>query len=246
MPDEGFRLPVSSYEGLAQIIKAYGSAKEAIGPEQLSKLATKNPTEISGDNAFLVAIGIVEGNKKKAPTERGRALARALEHEMPAEIETHWREIVLANEFLQQLVSAVRIRKSMEASNLQAHVAYSAGQSKTQKVMTGARAVVDILRAAGLLREEDGSLMAVHAGSDGPRETSVQSPTSVEHPAGSAIPTAVGTVPVKAIGRTGIGIVIQINVNCSADEVSTLAPKLRELLKELSYAEAVENIEAGE
>lgn len=54
--------------------------------------------------------------------------------------------------------TAVEIRKSMEGSAFEAHIAYSAGEAKSSQVMTGARTVIDILRAAAAVTEKDGQL----------------------------------------------------------------------------------------
>src|SRR3972149_11556028 len=126
-PEERFRLPSSSYEELVKIVKAYGNLTKEAVPAEVSQLAVVHPTVVSHNNAFLVTIGVITGGKKKMVTEKGRALARALDHDMPDAITQNWREIVLSNEFMQKLVTAVRIRKGMEPSTLQAHVAYSAG-----------------------------------------------------------------------------------------------------------------------
>ena len=71
-----------------------------------------------------------------------------------------WRAVIESNDFLQKVVAAVRIRKGMDESSLESHVAYTAGQPKTPQVATGAGAVVEILKNAGLLKEEGGNLIA--------------------------------------------------------------------------------------
>src|SRR3712207_8667312 len=93
-------------------------------------------------------------------TRRGRALALALARKDQAEIRKHWREIVATNEFLQNLVSAVKMREGMLYPTLQAYVAHAAGQPRNKPVMTGAGALIEILKGAGLLKEEAGELVA--------------------------------------------------------------------------------------
>ncbi len=139
MPDERFRLPGSSYGELVKVIRAYGTLSGAASLDEVSKLAAMHPTQISRNNGFLVAMGILEGGKNKVITSKGQDLARALDHEMPDEIRNHWRRVVLEDEFLNKMLSAVKIRKGMEASTLQAHIAYSAGQPKKPAVMRSER-----------------------------------------------------------------------------------------------------------
>src|SRR3712207_9153239 len=91
-------------------------------------------------------------------TRRGRALALALARKDQAEIRKHWREIVATNEFLQNLVSAVKMREGMLYPTLQAYVAHAAGQPRNKPVMAGAGAIVDLLKSAGLLEEDAGAL----------------------------------------------------------------------------------------
>ncbi len=91
MPDERFRLPGSSYGELVKVIRAYGTLSGAASLDEVSKLAAMHPTQISRNNGFLVAIGILEGGKNKVITSKGQDLARALDHEMPDEIRNHWR-----------------------------------------------------------------------------------------------------------------------------------------------------------
>jgi len=246
MPEEGFRLPGSSYEELAKIIRAYGTLTAEATPGEVSKLAAIHPTIVSRNNAFLVAIDVLSGGKKKLITNKGRNLARALDHEMPDEIRANWREIVSANEFLQKLVSAVRIRKGMEPSTLQVHVAYSAGQAKKPIVMTGAGAVVDILKAAGLVKEDEGKLVAVSEEVPGFQE--LPAATGETNRSQAISPVYPATMPIVTSGVTtgGVRVTIQIQIQCSADEVENLAPKLRALLKEISGPEAPENPKVGE
>ena len=160
MPEE-FPLPSSSYKELIKIIRAYGRIGGEAALIDVAKLAVINETKVSGNNKFLIALGIVTAGQKKAITPLGAELAVALEHEMPEEVAAKWRAVVNATEFLQNVVAAVRIRKTMDEASLESHVAYSAGQPKTPAVATGARTVVEILATAGVLKEEGGTLTAV-------------------------------------------------------------------------------------
>jgi hypothetical protein len=163
MPEEKFKLPRSSYEEICKIVKAYGRLSKPSSLDDVAQYCAINKTGISANNAFLSNVEIIEGGRSKEPTEKGRALAQALEHEIPDEITARWARIVSDNDFLNRMSAAVRIRGKMEVSALEAHIAYSAGETKSSQVMTGARAVVDILRAAGLVHEQDGQLSAVQS-----------------------------------------------------------------------------------
>jgi|SRR5882724_6118712 len=246
MPDDRFRLPGSSYEELVKIIRAYAKLKEEATLEEVTKVAAIHPTIVSRNNKFLVGIGVIEGGQKKQITEKGKALAKALEHEMLAEIADNWRQIVLANEFLDKILSAIRIRKGMELSTLHAHVAYSAGLPKNQTVMTGAATVIEIFRVAGLVKEEDGKIVAVP--DDGSRVESWAGLRSQPPTSQPLVPTplsSVGAVSTR-IGTGGAAVTIQIQIQCTAADVDGLGPKLQTLLRQLSGPNEPEDSPAGE
>jgi hypothetical protein len=247
MTEESFRLPQSSYGELVKIIKGYGAHPTEAVPDDISKVTGLHPTVVSRNNAFLVGLSIVQGGKKKSVTERGLSLARALEHEMPEEIVKHWREIATASDFLGKVLAAVRIRKGMDAGTLQSHIAYSAGQPKSPGVMTGAAAVIDILRAANLLKEEDGKLiaMAEELTSSITETSAIEEKFSPAHSGKSIAPPALDKQ--LSLTKEGIPVTIQfqIQVNCSPDEIGDLAAKLRSLMKELSKPEPGNTPDAG-
>ena len=126
----------------------------------MGKIIGINDSIVSANNGFLKAVGVITGGKKKNTTAAGKALAAAYEYDRQAEIASTWRSLIESNDFLQKVVAAVRIRKGMDESSLDAHVAYSAGQPKTPRALTGAGTVVEILKVAGVLREEGGNLVA--------------------------------------------------------------------------------------
>ncbi len=243
MTEESFRLPQSSYGELVKIIKGYGAHNAEAVPDDISKVTGLHPTIVSRNNAFLLGASIVQGGKRKTITDRGLSLARALEHDMPDEITKCWREIVLGNDFLGKVLAAVRIRKGMDNGTLQSHIAYSAGQPKNAGIMAGAAAVIDILRAAGLLKEEDGKLITAVEGITSSINDTLpveQASTSTTFPQpnqrdvtnppfSTALPFSSTSMPVT--------IQFQIQVQCSADDIENLAPKLRSLIKELAKAD---------
>jgi hypothetical protein len=238
MSDEKFKLPQSSYEELSKVIKAYGHLFEPKPLDEISKFIGLNRTIISGNAGFLVGVGILEPGAKKVPTANGRKLAHALEHNMPDEIRTWWRQIVSGNDFLTRLLAAIRIRSGMDQQTLEAHIAYSAGQPKKPQFMTGARTVIDILRAAELIKEVDGKYMADYAQSalaEPTAATDIQSApnldAAMQRPAETVVSSALATV------QSGLSVRIQININCTPAEMPSLGIHLKKLMEELSSPE---------
>jgi hypothetical protein len=235
MSDEKFKLPQSSYEELTKVIKAYGHFSEPRPLDEISKFIGLHPTIISRNVGFLTGVGILEGGAKKVPTNYGGKLAHALEHNMLGEIRTWWRQIVLDNDFLNRLLAAIRIRSGMDQQTLEAHIAYSAGQPKKPQFMTGARTVIDILRAAELITELDGKYVADQTQSAVSEFISVaeiqSAPTAkstTRWPTGTVVASAVPKV------QSGLVITIQININCTAAEVPNLGQHIKKLMEELS------------
>jgi hypothetical protein len=239
MADEKFRLPRNSYDQLTRIIQAYGQFNVEATLDEVANIAGTQRTVVSANNGFFSDVGVLSGGNKKSLTDRGRALARALEYDNAEEVQRLWREAILDTDFFRSVLSAVRIRRGMEPSNLQSHIAYSAGLAKNQGVMTGAAAVIDILEVAGLLRDDDGTLVAIASEDVEARDVSVG-------PVSNLVPVATGTnarvgargyVPRASSSAGDVQLHIQIQIQCSPDELDGLGEKLKGLLAELNQPE---------
>lgn len=241
MAEEKFKLPRSSYEELVKIIKAYGSLHTPSSLEEISRLVAIGPSNISANNSFLIQIEVLERGLKKQATSKGYDLARALEHDMPDEIRSTWRRIVNDCEFLNKLVASVRIRNGMDELTLQSHIAYSAGEAKKGPVMTGARTVIDILRAAEVIVENDGKFI-VNRDKDtrldeGASTLDVMTPTQYEPE--RSTPTA--TVMRVNSEDTNIQIRVDVRVDCQFSELDELGLKLKRLIESLKDSVNVES-----
>jgi hypothetical protein len=239
MSDDKFKLPISSYDELVKFIKAYSHVKKPTQLSEISKLTGVGATDISKNVGFFVATGILESGKMKMPTQAGNHLGHALEHEMPDEIRRSWRRIVEENEFFTKLLTAVRIRNGMDSQTLEAHIAYSAGQPKKRRFMTGARTVIDILKAAELIVEVDGKYLLKD--SSEVAKAHVSSPIQKETLRGPKIidpqpPLPRIDFPVEA--QQGVQINIQININCTPDDVPGLGTQVKAMIQEIAGSEA--------
>jgi hypothetical protein len=238
MAVEKFRLPRSSYDQLSRIIQSYGQFNVEATLDEVAKIATMQRTVVSGNNGFLADTGVLTGGNKKVLTDRGRELSRALEYDNQEEIRRVWRESISEADFFHGVLSAVRIRRGMEPSNLQSHIAYSAGLGKNKGVMTGAACVIDILQIAGLLREEEGKLVALSPDEAEELDHSVAAPTVTAVRGESPSRAAVVDRPATRKGSdVGTPIQIQIQIQCKAAELEGLAPKVRALLDELAASD---------
>jgi hypothetical protein len=226
MAEREFRLPGSPYEDLVNIIVAYGTRDEATSGGDVGKLDSVHQSSVSRNNAFLTEIGVLQGESKKLITRRGRSLAVALARKDRVEVRSNWRAIVAASEFLQNVVSAVKLREGMLYPTVQAYIAHAAGQPRNKPVMNGAGAIIEILKASGMLREEAGELVATF--DERPEDVALEdAPAQVSD-------TIDAVVTVGEAAGTSPTVSIQLQVRCTPDEIDDLAPRLKALLRELS------------
>jgi len=158
----------------------------------------------------------LEGGKQKHATEIGRELGAALDHDQKGKIEATWKEIINKNDFLSKMISAVRIRKGMGVSDLESHIAYSSGESKASYVMTGARAVLDIFKASGLVEEKDDRII--------PKE---KVGVDVTRPPEEKPPEDLGKPDVSGLGPRHVSLQIQVRIDAKPSELDGLAKKLK-------------------
>lgn len=246
MAVDGTSLPGSSYEELAKIIQAYLHAGDKSSPQDVAKRAAIRPEQVSRSSKFLIETGVLQQgeSRSKSLTTTGTRLATALEHRQDDEIMHAWRDIALQSDFLGQILSAVRIRNGMDADSLRSHIAYASGKPKTPATTTGARTVASILQASGLLVDRDGKL--VYAPPDDVplrREHHGHDASGVEQrlpPRGSvpsssmwaSIADSIEHVNMPSTETPGI-LSIQVQVQCTPDDLDSLAPQLRKLLADL-------------
>ena len=208
----------------------YGSFGKEGSLNDIAKIVGVGPTVVSGNNGFLIGVGIVEGGNKKKITPLGRQLANAIDHNLEQETGDLWRKIAEDNEFLQSLVASVRIRRGMDDGALRSHVAYSAGLSKTGAVRTGSGTVIEILKRAGLLREEDGKLVAASQSMASESSPGQVEPVTTKREVG----TTEHVSEVVSGSFPGVHLSIQVRVNCTPDELDGLGARLKDVVKELS------------
>lgn len=233
---EEFKLPASSYEELAKIIKAYGQVNDPTSIEDLNKLCGVSTSQISRNSGFLLAASIIEGGKAKIASEKGKKLARALIHGIADEISRIWREIIFENDFLTKMVTAIKIRNGMDPQSFHSHIAYSSGQNKTQYVKTGSATVVDILKIANLIEEVDGKLIAktisITNDNNPPAETTTE---NIDNKLISKQQASVFPVLESSMKQTsGISVNIDIKLVAKVSELDDLGEKIKRILDQIN------------
>ena len=232
MTDE-FKLPSSSFEELNKIIQGYVT--------EVSKATGMRNDTISRNVGFLVALGILEGRRDKSSTSLGKDLGKALLHGQDKEVRWNYSSIVSVSEFLKSVTNAIRIRKGMDEGSLRSHIAYSAGAMNNANTKTGSGAIIELLKVAGAIRDEDGKFVVANDGTEtstrvgGPNENRLIVPHSGTrsamkfHGDGVQQPTATNSVAPEA----SVQIKININVNCELSDLDEVGEKLQGILVSL-------------
>lgn len=226
-----FKLPASSYEELVKLIQAYASEKEGVllSLDDISHSTGIDRTRVSANNGFFVQIGLITEGVKKTSTENGRSLGRAYASRIDYEINRIWREVITENDFLNRMVSAVRIRNGMDRANFLSHIIYSSGQKESKQSRTGAGAIIEIFKIAEILSETDGKLTV--------NELPLEQPTSpvVMLQPQEASPVVDSPHSCNAYAITSqAGVVININITCTPNDIGDLGEKLKNLLQQIS------------
>ena len=234
--NDRFKLPGSSLDEVFKVIQGYATFAKPVALADVSKATGMHHTAISKNAGFLLGIGVIEGGAKKSATEVGKRLGLALMHNVPEEVETILSQIVADNEFLKNVLAAVRIRRGMDESALRSHIGYSAGLSKTGSTTTGTGAIVELLKRSGHLKLEDGKYVVTSSSerslppSEGTAVESQQPATGTTGavPARSAISSATIEAP------SPFSISIKIEVQCGPDDLDELGKKLRKIVDDFT------------
>ena len=228
---ETFKLPASSMDEILKIIQAYAGEKEGatLSLDDISQATGVPRTAVSANNGFLVQVGLItEGNKKSA-TEIGRSLGRAYISRIDYEIERIWKEIIAENDFLNRMISAVRIRNGMDRTSFLNHIIYSSGQKDNKQNHAGAGAIIEIMKSVSVLCETDGKLTVC--------ETNVPEKKDDTNNIKENVPVnkmqSSSQVPVSSF-NIGSAITININIDCTVTEIDELTDKIQKLVKSIS------------
>lgn len=229
---ETFKLPVSSYEELLKLFQAYANGKEgvALTLDQVSQATGIPRTIVSKNNGFMVQIGLITEGSKKASTEVGRSLGRAYASNINYEVERIWKEIITENDFLNRMVSAVRIRNGMDRTNFINHIIYSSGLKDSKEAHTGAGAIIEILKSVNILNETDGKLVFID-------DSVMEAAHKPDHEAESNVNNQEGNVQNSISLLTTSpknAVTINININCVPADLDVLGEKIKQLLQQIT------------
>jgi len=224
--NDRFKLPGSSLDEVFKVVQGYVSFGKTASLADIAKNTGMHESSISRNVGFLLSTGILQGGRDKSVTEVGKKLGLALLHNVHEDIEAILSDIVAEDEFLKNVLAAVRIRKGMDESSLRSHIAYSAGLSKNVST-AGTGAIIELLKRSGNLKAEDGKLVV---SSPIARPTSIETPVSQERAESVAAHSVVRTIE----ANSPFSISIKIEVQCSPQDLDDLGLKLRKVVDDFS------------
>lgn len=223
-----FKLPGSSYDEVVKIIRAYSAGKgQAMSLDTVAQAASMDKTIISRNNGFLIQCGLITEGNQKATTDVGNQLARAYSLKMDDEIKRFWKDCIEANEFMSRMLSAIKIRDTMEKSAFLNHIVYSSGASANNHAKTGAATLIDLFELAGFIEEKDGQICAI--------DNHVEIENTISIPQANVqnntIQVPVSSTPIAQVGANVINI--NINIDISVENLDELTEKLKNLVEQL-------------
>jgi hypothetical protein len=234
-----FRLPVAGFEQISRILRSYLAASKATASvpvklDDVAKRAAMSKTAVSGNNAFLASLGLIEGGNNKQLTDLGLRAALTLDHPATPEAYRAWTDVIEASPDLERVVDAVRIRKGMDEDALLSHIVLTAGAPKTARTLTGARTIVDILEFAGVVNESEGTFSVT---SPEIYETLTATDTGMQSVAGDVVEGA--SSPEVRISRglpasPGATLNVHVWVNAKEADFEALADELKAFLSKLA------------
>lgn len=224
--NDRFKLPGSSLDEVFKVVQGYVSVGRTASLADIAKNTGMHESSISRNVGFLLSIGLLQGGRDKSVTDVGKSLGLALLHNIKEDVEAILSDIVAEDEFLRNVLAAVRIRKGMDESSLRSHIAYSAGLSKNVST-AGTGAVIELLKRSGNLKAEDGKLVV---SSPIARSTSVENSASQERSEPVATQSLVRTIETVS----PFSISIKIEVQCSPQDLDGLGLKLRQVVDDFS------------
>ncbi len=191
-----FALPGNGIDVVRKVIHAYVlCGDKEVSLKEVAAKAGMDPTQVSRNNGFLGVVGVIEGGQKKKLTAQGKKLGIAISHDDKETIATTWRELVEATPKLKSIVDMVRVQGGVSAENLPSKVAalfgLPGGRSSTT---TAVGCVIDVLKDAELLGENNGRVTA-----------SVHTSNHTENPSIQANETASRSLAPQAITPSAAG-----------------------------------------
>lgn len=115
----------------------------------------------------------------------------------------------------------------MDRSNLVNHIVYSSGVKDSKDSRAGAGAIIEIFKSVGFFSEVDGKLTVKEETDFTSQEKTTQTLSPIVSES-SASPSA---MPIISTAKNGI--TININLNCTMDDLDVLGSKLQKLIEQI-------------
>jgi predicted transcriptional regulator len=228
------KFPRSSFRIVRLIVLGYlhqgGSAQRPVSLSAVAAATGLNLTMVSANNGALADLGVLQREKggSYSLTKEGSEVARALEFEEPELLKRSLGPLLLRSDAIASALNAVRIRNGMTEDAFVSQLALASGEPKSASLIAGARAILEMLIATGLVAQEGDRVSA-------PKQRTVDD--------GDKQASSVTTEPMNEASEEkrdlNVAMRVRVTVELTAADLvddSTYA-KLRQRLRELGVGE---------
>lgn len=118
----------------------------------MAKKSGLNPTVVSRNNGFLVSVGALSPGRDKELTPLGSRLAIAVGNNLPDDIISAWKEIILHCESTRSVIEMVKIQKGVPKDQFTNRVASTLGVVGDTSTRTGLNTLADLFVESKTLR----------------------------------------------------------------------------------------------
>lgn len=203
-----FGLPGVSFSRIKEFLLAYGGddATKAKTVAEVATIVTVDASTVSRNSKFFLGTGLLSGGTKRSLTERGKRLFDALSVQDDAAGRKCWREVVDETPFLRDRLRTLRLKVSMKRDKFIDVILSAPGMTTSGATRSGARAIVEIMVDAGVIRKESGNVVTAVPKSElesvdrTPEPTTADKPVPVPQPENGNAPAPAAP---GAMGTTG-------------------------------------------
>lgn len=239
-----FGLPGVSFARIKEILSAYGGddVAKAKTVAEVATILTFDASTVSRNSKFFLGTGLLSGGTERSLTERGKRLFNALSVQDDVASRKCWREVVDETPFLRDRLRTLRLKKSMKRDKFVDVILSAPGMKKSAATGAGARAIVEIMIEAGVIRKESGNEVAAVPESEldhsvaRTHEHTTTDESVPRPPAGSGRePIPVDSGPARTTGEAGLvvpTVTINLQLHLPETENDEIYKKLFRALRE--------------
>ena len=162
MNGDVMRLPATSFDMVKRIVHGYYRLGSDATLDQIATRIDVSRDTITRTNPFLVDVGLISGGMKKSCTELCTQLGSAIENGLEDDVIECITKILSENAFFSEVISDLKVKKEVKKDIFIGNVIKLSKKKRSKTSIAGANCVVDMLIAAGKIKENEGNLIPVY------------------------------------------------------------------------------------